>query len=56
MCCGTIRYIYRITKEWNCSRPYESKQERDTWLNLDRESGHTIKQTSETDYTVYINK
>ena len=51
---GTIRYIYKYRTEWNCSKPYQDAQERDTWLALDRSSGHKIRQTSPTDYTVYI--
>ncbi len=52
---GTIQYIYKYRKEWNCERPYQDTQERDEWLALDKDSGHRIRQTSPTDYTVYIN-
>lgn len=51
---GTIQYIYKYRKEWNCRRPYQSEQERDAWLALDKASGHKIRKTSPTDYTVYI--
>lgn len=52
---GTIRYIYKHRKEWNCSRPYQNQQELAAWLSLDKASEHRVKQTRPTDYTVYIN-
>ena len=51
---GIIQYIYKYRKEWNCRRPYQREQERDAWLALDKASGHKIRKTSPTDYTVYI--
>lgn len=37
---GIIQYIYKYRKEWNCRRPYQSEQERDAWLALDKANAY----------------